>query len=272
MLAVALLLGSALAGCSASPSNASSGDALDLGSVPIEAGSSTGAIRGVVVDEAIRPLAKAHISFGSRNVTADDQGRFSFADVTPGTVFLKVTAKGYLSVQTSAVVEAGKIVDVRVALAADLNPQPYHQTLQLKGFIQASGGIATYALDLLANDTGVTLCPTCTLYFQNDPSVTTIVNEAVWTESIPMPSGPAQFYWEIELSGSDAGHIESDYSASPVFAHVDAQKFWGNETHLQSRLTGPFEWPEYNQEYRLFVTLFHVAPAPTAWPFVKGDI
>jgi hypothetical protein len=43
-------------------------------------------------------------------------------------------------------------------------------------------------------------------------------------------------------------------------------------THLQARLTGPFDWPESNQEYQLFLTLFHVQEAPKAWSFVKGDV
>ncbi|HUR62383.1 MAG TPA: carboxypeptidase-like regulatory domain-containing protein [Candidatus Thermoplasmatota archaeon] len=261
-----------LAGCASQAADTPTADgALDLSSVSVSADATSGSIRGVVVDEAIRPIAKAMIQMGERNATADEQGRFSFANIKPGTVFVKAAATGYLASQTSVIVEAGKVSDVRIALPADLNPVPFHQTMQYKGFIQFSGGIATYAVDLLANTTGVTVCPSCTLYFQNDASVTTIVYEAVWTENTPPPTGPSEFYWEVELAGEDSGHIESAYSASPVLAHMGAQEHWANQTHLQARLTGPFEWVEYNQEYQMFVTLFHVTPASKGWSFVKGD-
>jgi hypothetical protein len=205
-----------------------------------------------------------------RNVTTDDQGRFALTGIVPGIHFVQASAAGFLATQSSALIEAGKVSDLRIALAADASPRPFHDILKFKGFIQASAGIATYAADLLGNETGVTFCQ-CTLYFQLDPTVKTVVYEAVWTESLPPPTGPAEFYWEVEAAGDDVVHIESAYATSPVLAHIPAQQFWPNVTHMQALLTGPFEWVESNQEYQMFVTLFHNAAAPKGWSIVQGD-
>jgi len=267
---LALVAFLSLAGCTGNAAKTST-DSLQqsLEGVDVHAGATTGAIRGVVVDEAIRPIAAASIAYVGHNLTTDAQGRFAIEGLAPGTLFLQASAKGFLKVQTSAVVEAGKVADVRIALPADPTPVPFHDTLKFKGFIQASASIASYAVDLFANTTGVSTCPSCTLYFQNDPTVTTIVYEAVWTDSVPSPTGPQAFYYEVE--DVDANHIESAFLPSPINVHLDAQQFWGNITHMQARLTGPAEWVESNQEYDLFLTLFHRAPAPTTWSFVKGD-
>jgi hypothetical protein len=256
-----------LAGCASKATP--SGDALQqsLEAVTVQASATAGSIRGVVVDEAIRPIARVHVRMEGRNLTADEQGRFAIGDVAPGTHFVQASADGYLPTQTSALVEAGKVSDLRIALASDLSPKPFHDTMKFKGFIQASVGIATYATDLFANDTGLSLCA-CTLYFQLDPTVKTVVYEAAWTEALPPPTGPSQFYWEVE--GVEAENIQSAYEASPILHHLPAAQ-WPNVTHMQARLTGPAEWVESNQEFQMFVTLFHQADAPKGWSIVKGD-
>lgn len=270
VVAVAVLvlsLGAALAGCASKAEPPQDALQQSLESVEVQSSADAGSIRGVVVDEAIRPLAGAHLRLEERNGTTDAQGRFAFADVKPGTHFLQASADGYLPVQASALVEAGKVADVRIALAADASPKPFHDVLKFKGFVQLSAGIATYATDLFANDTGLSFCQ-CTLYFQLDPTVKTVVYEAAWTESLPPPTGPAQFYWEVE--GVNAENIQSDYANSPILQHLPAAQ-WPNVTHMQARLTGPAEWVESNQEYQMFVTLFHQTEAPKGWSIVKGD-
>jgi hypothetical protein len=269
-VAISLLaLGALLPGC-ASRADPPAPDALQqsLEAVEVQASATMGSIRGVVVDEAIRPVPRAQVRMEGRNATADGQGRFVLTDVAPGTHFVQASAAGFLPVQSSALVEAGKVADLRIALAADPSPTPFHDVLKFKGFIQASAGIATYAADLFGNETGVSFC-SCTLYFQLDPTVRTVVYEAQWTEALPPPTGPSQFYWEVE--GVNAENIQSAYGNSPVLQHLPATE-WPNVTNMQARLTGPAEWVESNQEYQMFVTLFHQAEAPKGWSLVKGDL
>jgi hypothetical protein len=260
-----------LAGCSAAPAKQDPGVAPQL-QVPEKVAdphSQLGAIAGVVVDDAIRPVkdASVQVQGQSGNLTTGANGTFAVKDLAPGVYFVSVHAPHFLPVQTSAEVRAGQATTVRVLLPSDNRPEPYHQTMKFDGFIQASVGIVTYATDLLANDTGVSMC-TCTLYFRNDPTLQTIVYEAVWTETTPPPTGPSKFYWEVEEV--NASHIESSYENSPILKHLPATE-WANTTAMQARLTGPAEWVETNQAYEMFVTLFYLTPAPDDWSFVQGD-
>jgi hypothetical protein len=90
---VALLAAALLAGCSGSnPSDKSSTEPTfdDLG---LQATSSTGVIRGVVVDDAIRPVAGATVSLTGESTgetVSTAAGTFGFDALAPGTYFLKV--------------------------------------------------------------------------------------------------------------------------------------------------------------------------------------
>lgn len=267
LVAVVLL---ALAGCSSPAKPSPVPSALQVPQdVHIDAGAATGGIAGVVVDEAIRPVNNASVQVQGQpgNLTTGSDGTFVVKDLAPGVYFISVHAARFLPVQTSAEVRAGEAAPVRVLLPSDNRPQPHHDVLKFDGFIQASVGIVSYAVDLLANDTGFSAC-TCTLYFRNDPTMQTIVYEAVWTETTPPPTGPSTFYWEVEEV--NASHIESSYELSPILQHLPAQG-WGNTTAMQARLTGPADWVELNQHYQMFVTLWYLTPAPDNWSFVGGD-
>jgi hypothetical protein len=140
LLATLSLAALLLAGCS-DPSTAGGEDELpDLG---LEATKTTGLIRGVVVDEAIRPLAGAKVTLRLADGqdlenTTGASGAFGFDGLPPGTYVLKARKLGYLEVQQSAEVVAG--VDeppaVKVLLQADAAGVPYAVTLVWEGFIQ----------------------------------------------------------------------------------------------------------------------------------------
>lgn len=126
---VVLLILPALAGCTEStpidPSEKT------LADDKLEATDDTGVIRGVVVDQAISPIAGATISIESLTLQAEsaEDGSFGFSDLPPGTYFLKIEKIGYELVQSSVEVVAG--VDLppvtRVQLQANPSAAPYMQ-------------------------------------------------------------------------------------------------------------------------------------------------
>lgn len=146
----ALLLAVVLAGCADDPADTAAGPGVpvdddDFNDLGLDADEDTGILRGVVIDEAIRPLPGVLVSAigaGGVNVTMTtlDDGLFGFDDLEPGTYFLSVAKAGYVSTQTSAEVVAN--VDdpdpVKILMTADPATRPYVQPYHLDGYIGCS--------------------------------------------------------------------------------------------------------------------------------------
>src|SRR5688572_21074791 len=94
-----------LAGCTGGGDGPPPADEpVDFSNLELEATETTGVIRGVVVDDAIRPLANATVTLvsdGDRTATTTDSGTFGFEQVPPGTHFLTVSRFRYLDQQQS---------------------------------------------------------------------------------------------------------------------------------------------------------------------------
>lgn len=148
-LLATLLVALGLAGCSGGGAPDEGGglqvDDEDFNDLGLDADSNTGILRGVVIDEAIRPLAGAAVTAlgaGGANVTmtTHDDGLFGFDRLEPGTYFVSVAKVGYVPTQTSAEVVAN--VDdpepVKILLAADPATRPYVQPYHLDGYIGCS--------------------------------------------------------------------------------------------------------------------------------------
>lgn len=143
--AAAALMALILSGCSGGgdeePSAAPEEVAVeDLG---LEATETTGVIRGIVVDEAIRPLGNVTVTLsGARQATttSNPQGAFGFDDLEPGTYFLSGEKLGYGKVQQSAEVVAGVAEPpiVKMLLVADPTTTPFVDAYVFDGFIQCS--------------------------------------------------------------------------------------------------------------------------------------
>lgn len=139
---VALLAGALLAGCSSTndPSQ-SSGPEPTFDDLDLQATDSTGVIRGVVVDEAIRPVAGAMVSLtggASKEATSTDQGTFGFDGLPAGTYFLTVSKPGYFDAQQSAEVAPGVAEPpiTKVQLIVDADSLPYVEAYVFSGFVE----------------------------------------------------------------------------------------------------------------------------------------
>ena len=143
---VALLLSAVLAGCAdgADPTSTAN-DLVDEGEFAnLQATSQTGVIRGVVVDEAIRPIAGATVSLPvgglNRNTTTSDAGAFGFDGLEAGTYFLTVSKPGFKGVQQSTEVVAGDSQPplLKVLLVMDPTTTPYFQVVTWTGYLECS--------------------------------------------------------------------------------------------------------------------------------------
>lgn len=259
-LSALLLLGLGFAGCA----GGGDGDGGAPGGLPDvkPTQQGKGAIGGVVVDEAIRPVAGALVSLASHglNVTTDEMGTFAWSDLEPGSYFISVSAPRFLSTQSSADVVAGETAFVRVLLASDPSPLPYQQTFHHAGYMQAWAGIAQFFVEG-TQDNGSALCD-CRLYFMPQAGLSTAVYEAFWQWTVPDPADQAELYYVVEQLEGEA--YEAGYCFSPCNVHIGGDEF-SPDVQAYARLDGPDLWVGYQQKFDLYVTLFYNGEAPDGW-------
>lgn len=119
-------------------------DQLADGAPELEVTDTTGGIRGVVVDEAIRPIkgATVEVTGTDKTFTTAETGLFAFSGLDAGTYFVKASHPLYDQQQQSIDVVAGvpdptpmKFLLTRVILA-----NPYLTTEKFDGYIVCSAG------------------------------------------------------------------------------------------------------------------------------------
>ena len=267
-LLVALLITlTALSGCAEDPSDGdqlklADGSTLDLG----EGTSATlGAIAGVVVDEAIRPVEGANLATtGGLNTTSDANGVFRLGNLEPGLYILNVQAPGFLPIQTSADVLADATSTLKVQMLRDLSPTPYHLTYDYEGYMQVWATIGQFAVEIVADDAlnDTSMCD-CSYSFTPDPNAQSILLEAFWDPAAPDPTGVAEYYWEIG-GDADSDFYETGYCMSPCRVDVPLKDFTQGET-IYVRFTGPDFWVAYQQKVQMYSTVFYNEPAPESW-------
>jgi hypothetical protein len=140
---VALLAGALLAGCNSPNADPASDSGPTFDDLGLQATSSTGVIRGVVVDDAIRPVPGARVTLkgdAPREAMTTDLGTFGFDELAPGTYFLSVSKPGYFDAQQSTEVVAGVSEPpiMKVQLAVDAANMPYFEAYVFSGFIECS--------------------------------------------------------------------------------------------------------------------------------------
>ncbi|MEA3202844.1 MAG: Carboxypeptidase regulatory-like domain [Thermoplasmata archaeon] len=201
---VAVVLGvSFLAGCS---SKAADTPVADLG---LHATATTGVIRGLVVDAAIRPMAGVKVvlaataSAQERSSTTSEQGLFGFDSVAPGSHFLRVDKLGFASVQQAVQVEAGDSAPplLKVQLVAVPGAAPYAQAFKFNGFLECA--LSVVALCSVFNG------PTCGAEVPNvaeAPCTGNVTNDnfaSVVQVERPPQLVQSEMVWQATSSASD---------------------------------------------------------------------
>ena len=136
----------ALAGCAGGGGGGEPDPAqdVDFDGLDLQATDTTGVIRGVVVDFAVRPVANAAIQLRGAGqplqTTSNEEGAFGFDALQPGDYFLTASKAGYIEAQQSTAVVAGVAEPpiVKILLEADPTTQPYVEVNLFAGFIECS--------------------------------------------------------------------------------------------------------------------------------------
>jgi hypothetical protein len=232
---VALLLsGTLLAGCTGGAAKGKTGEpgaTADFSNLGLEATASTGIIRGIVVDDAIRPLANATIATTSPdgkplNTTSSHDGAFGFDGLPPATYFLHITKPGYRAVQASADVVAGvkEPAVVKILLARDPTGLPYFSAYQFDAFIACSFTLVTVsfaACGLAADQTNNAFL----VNYRPDKPPSHIQIEAIWDSTQALGN---ELGLSVTALGPPQVGVNGTEGASPIYITInatDAQKF-----------------------------------------------
>lgn len=270
-LAFLVLVVSGLAGCSEAPEGVPA-DTIDHSAPEVQVGTDTGAIQGVVVDETIAPVGGAQVALPQldRTATTNEEGGFGFSDVAPGIYVVDAASPDHLGARQSIEVVAGEVSKVRVLLEIDPTPSPYHQVRYFEGYVGLWAPPGSYVVQLLVqNDT---ICR-CEWTFQTPDAVTEFIYEALWTQTIVVPTLD-QMYWELDsyVDGS-LDHQEGDYSQSPVYVRLDRATYPPEADTWLARITPATTGGVFvQQSYELFITSFHFGPGPDEYSIVEGDV
>jgi hypothetical protein len=296
LLAVALTA-TVLAGC-ASKAN----DTLTTGpdGITVTPTPTTGIVRGIVVDTAVRPIGGVHLALkaGEKTLTTDSiaNGGFGFEGLAPGTYFITAAKPGFNEVRVSADVKANDASPQIVKVAMEANPatKPFVESYVFRGIIECSGTFVVVgaALCSIPNDNCIDPLP-CAGNVTNDNTQvhylpqrvpTWVQSEMVWQSTQSLGTDLSLMYsWDC---GSDNGGFLCDHQVSgqsPLLLTANAQDIQkvgiGNSTDIYIRVfnTGTAETmgnvgATVEQEFTVYTTVFYGFQPPDGYRFSKdGD-
>jgi hypothetical protein len=220
-----------LSGCSGKKDGTATVEGMDgteVEFVDVKATADTGIIRGVVVDEAIRPIPGAQVSVNTSDKTlvtnTSTSGAFGFEGLKPGTYFVKAQKLGFTGVQTSVEVVAGvqDVKVVKIALEVDKSyVKPYYNVVKYDGFVECTTSVLVLCglPNLLTGDNITNDRFTWDQYFEDN--ATLIQSEMFW-ESTQAASTALYFEMETLDSGctGDGTLVNRTSGDSPIYTRV----------------------------------------------------
>lgn len=308
-VALALLLALGLAGCAGGPAPQPA-DQVSFDDLAVDATTTTGIIRGVVVDDRIVPVAEAAIALrgavGDRATASDAEGRFVFGGLEPGTYFLTVTTSLHKEAQTSAEVVAG--IDepplVRVQLERLFSQDPFTVQIAQEGFFECSqAGAGLYSSSNCVYDPYRWALgpPSPTQPIDNitqqdrewhadvGPGWQQLVFEMSWQATTQSTSQNMGIVVSTYKPERDGGHWFAEFEGgNPLRGQIDV----GVEHESASGMDPTAIPPEgltqmsyfvsvrtdgftpglaVNQKFTVYLTMFHYGIPPEGWSFVAGD-
>ncbi|HUR64041.1 MAG TPA: carboxypeptidase-like regulatory domain-containing protein [Candidatus Thermoplasmatota archaeon] len=295
---VALLV---LAGC---VGVARSDPSADLGAAAqeVEATATTGGIRGIVVDQAIRPIKGITVTATGgghgEKATTDAGGAFSIGNLPAGTYIVTASHVLYDSAQQSVEVKAGDKAPplVKMQLTQKVSSKPYLTTLKARGFVTCS----VNAVVLLSEECGEGVGVPCEVpvygcqrvagqannraqfdFSVDGPFVKTLIVEQAWEPTSAAGQAfysPVSTHWSC-LPGCGGKQLFLMEGASPLLGRADNETLDGFELNATTKIS-VFTWASprttpvgvlLNQEFQTFATAFYYLPAPKDWSFVAGS-
>lgn len=268
-----LLSAAALAGCSGDTSgnDPTLRDAEEAAQdLNVQATSNTGVIRGIVVDESIKPIAGVAVRVlpADRETATNEEGAFGFDNLEPGTYFLTTTKDGYSTIQQSVDVIAGQSDPpiVRVQVQTIPKATPFIEAFQVRLYF--SGAVSTPVLLVRAGDL---VGDEGTFFFELDitPNGTLAQAEFQWEPTTAL--GSNLFIGGGTYIGDDDLDVNSASGPSVLVLRANATEDGDTADKVAYNMwSGDFEDPPaayVQQSVDAFVHVFHNFLPREGWTF-----
>lgn len=261
-----------------------------------------GAVAGVVVDQAIRPVEGATVTLSGggepRSAETLADGAFRFDDVAPGGYVLSASHLLYTGVQSSVQVVEGDVATAKLLVERRFTQDAYHESLKFDGFIQC-GYDATVISSLCANDYTRFVtdpqCPQCEHLLGDNRGTDfavgggwqTMVFEMTWDPPVQATSERMRLivshtprvasHWYCSGSGPDPVYLRMDVNVTCEDQQDDPAQVPPEglpNMHLFAAVDAPpgqFFAVTFSQRFTVFMNLFYFGAAPEGWSFIRGD-
>lgn len=258
-----------------------------------------GELRGVVVDTSVTPVAEvaieADVGGDTLQATTDEEGRFSFTDVAPGTWIVRADHPLFEPVQTTATVTDGPGEVLKIQLERRFSQEPVTQPFQVQGRINCgySAGIAApCVIDYTMLVVGGGLLPQLNgitgdvrrFVLPVDDGWQTMVTELTWeptaTGTTPALSVTASFF-DRTSSHSYTGEagpapLRMQIDVDQNLTHPDWIPPEGKEDFLlfinpSTAGSGQPVAVSVEQRFELFHHVFYYGTPPEDWSIIAGD-
>ncbi len=296
MVAIAIVA-VAFAGCSDEPTTQSEPTSSLPAPPPPEPG--FGVVYGVVVDQAIRPLAGARVVLEVPGTPMEqeskDDGSFVFENVEPGEYVLRASLSLHEPAQTIVtVVEDQDPKAIKLLLTSQVSKDAYTEQQKFTGFIQC-GWALIGVTSLCVNDYSTLAipggcCPELRELVDNRGYVSTVNSgwETIVVEMYWEPSAQATSS-EMLLLVSHTNRTSGDWFGQETGESPTLLRFEVGEQHPSGAGEPPIIPPEgmenlytyggidgtaavgISQEFEIIQTNFYNSKAPDGWSFVNGD-
>lgn len=240
----------------------------------LHATATTGVLRGVVIDAAVRPLQDARIELQPDRVTSSNaNGAFGFDGLEEGSYSLRVSKAGYMASQQVVQVVAGDEQPpiVRVMLSLVPSTEPYIEQFKVDIFLFAAydkpGGYGSLG-NPLDNSESIAF----ELDFQ--PNATLEQSEFVWDATTPLGTSLYVSGATRDLNGPVNRSVVQ--GSSPLMHRARAS----NETAMADSVSFFFHAADshalpvqfgllLNQKIVAYVLVFHHFEPPEDWLFTR---
>ncbi|MEK6974857.1 MAG: carboxypeptidase-like regulatory domain-containing protein [Candidatus Thermoplasmatota archaeon] len=214
-----------------------------------------GVVSGVVVDDAIYPVAGATVRILKLEIvaTTDDAGLFIFEGVPPGLHAVEASKEGHAVGLGTLNVRSGQVA--KAVLMAPRLPyrEPYHTTHVFEEFRSAQDALNTARYHLVALD----------------PGPTALIVESYWEALQAPPLGDPLSY---RISGeSNESSLQQGTGANPFRVELGPDWFPKDEYAVRVQVTPATVSLPPDVTGRTYVTAFYVDPPMPGWSFVAGD-
>jgi hypothetical protein len=274
--AVLLAFSAILAGCSQSP-------APEAPSSPAAAPTDPGVLHGLVLDDAIRPIAGATVTALGTNATvlSGEDGSFLFPDDLPREQPLVILANAprYRSASVQASLPATGGVAVRIVLALESTATVYQDVVKFDGLIgcQTSVAVSEEEPRFADCDAGVGESTTAWV-FSASPALVAAVVEVTWEATQPLAEGLGATLSDPKGEGTVLTEAVGRSPLRLVLAQAAAERSYasGGDLRLEVYARPVTDEDEQavaatvavQQSFQAFATLFYGAPPDPTYSFV----